>query len=121
MGRMVMIKYIKAWYRTKFVEVDIITHLEELGRGERFPKEECTGLCWEMKGKGSIYVCRHFTTWDEFSGNLVYPVPSPHKWEGPKRAFNITGNLWEGPYGEARRRLCLHIASEMRKENDDEG
>jgi len=113
-----MIKYIKAWYRTKFVEVDVITHLEELGRGERFPKDESSGICWEIRD--FVSCVRHFPTWDEFSGNLVYPVPSPHKWEGPKRAFNITGNLWEGPYGEARRRLCLHIASEMRKENSND-
>ena len=112
-----MIKYIKAWYRTKFVEVDVITHLEELGRGERFPLRCCYGICHEVNS-GHLYV--HFTTWDEFSGIHAYPVPSPHKGEDPERAYYRTGSLWEGPYGESRKRLCLHIAREMRKESNDD-
>jgi hypothetical protein len=121
MRRMMMIKYIKAWYRTKFVEVDVITHLEELGRGERLPDSPrsaySAGICYQM-GISHLHV--YFTTWDEFSGIREYPVPSPRKREDPERAYYRIGNLWKGPYGESRKRLCLHIASEMRKENDDD-
>lgn len=46
---------------------------------------------------------RLFVKWPKFSGDVVYPVPSPSAGESPKRAFEMS--RWVGPYGDLRREL----------------
>lgn len=52
-----------------------------------------------------------FRSWDEFSGNIVYPVPHPLK--DPSEAFG-DDNLWdESVYGRYRWALLRHMIEEL--------
>ena len=47
-----------------------------------------------------------FRKWDKFSGDELYPVPSPrHKSSTPYNAYRKCYDMWQGPYGELRRNL----------------
>lgn len=53
-----------------------------------------------------------FRSWDEFSGNDSYPVPSDNPRRGPQLAFDYASeeSMWsmEQPYGQSRWRLLDH-------------
>ena len=50
-----------------------------------------------------------FKEWDKFSGDELYPVPSPrHKNSTPYntyRKYYESNDMWQGPYGELRKEL----------------
>ena len=54
-----------------------------------------------------------FKTWEEFSGDLEFPIPSFEKGVTPEEKYMDTANLYENKYGRARRRLAGHIANEL--------
>ena len=55
----------------------------------------------------SAVVAEAAASWEEFSGDFEFPVP--HDELEAELAYD-TENLWEGAYGDSRRRLCLHVA-----------
>ena len=99
---------------------EIIRHLRQLGTGVEQPLSVEVGICGELLGKYGLRVeslVPYFKTWLEFSGDIKYPVvaPSP-QYSCPKYAYVLCEYKWVGKYGEARMRLCLHVANEMEKE-----
>jgi len=49
-----------------------------------------------------------FECWDKFSGNWLYPVPSPDKEITPEDYY-IEHNKWTGEYGKLRMELLDHL------------
>ena len=111
----------------KRIRPEIIEHLRQLGRAEIAPKNRAMGLCSELYNLFRIHfnpeLTPYFRTWEEYSGYLAYPIPAFSD-VGPPSAYyqaQSAKNLWAAnPYGDARRRLCLHIANEIEKELEEE-
>ena len=63
------------------------------------------------------YIREAFTTWEEFSGNLDYPIKGSRYLSAAKRYHYHAqcGTLYRGSYGAARLRLAAHLAKEFRK------
>lgn len=105
--------------------------LEALNRlRDEGPFSKHFGICWEAASRighhaRTSQVCLQllpaFNDWPEFSGNEDYPVPVPHgdrafladklgldpEDVGPNDGFSLP-DLWDGAYGDARRRLLNH-------------
>ncbi len=104
----------------------VADHFEALGLGKIRPMDETVGICCEMyslvrvggycsREVGDLALEEAFRTWPEFSGDVEFPITPPDS-RSAKRAYCSTKYLWgDDGYGEARRRLCLHVASEFRK------
>lgn len=63
------------------------------------------------------YLFTLFKKWPEFSGELMFPVPSRSVLE-PQEQYRYCytyGRLWFGEYGAARRRLAAFLAKELRE------
>ena len=59
-------------------------------------------------------------SWPEFSGDVHYPVPHEHV--SPESAYGAGFDVpkWgDDAYGQARRRLCQHIADWVRANSED--
>ena len=52
--------------------------------------------------------------WPEHSGVLGYPVPAAG--ETAIAAYYAAEDVWGGPYGESRKRLCIHLAKKFEKD-----
>ena len=50
-----------------------------------------------------------YESWEHFSGDDSYPVPSPHLYIDAEDAFYGLPK-WEGEYGKLRRDWCRHLA-----------
>ena len=60
-----------------------------------------------------------FREWDKFSGDELYPVPSPrHKNSTPYNAYRKCYDMWQGPYGELRRDLLNFTIAHLEKRLD---
>jgi len=60
-------------------------------------------------------VARAAQSWPEFSGDVHYPVPHEHV--SPESAYTalLAVTKWgDDAYGQARRRLCQHVADWVR-------
>ena len=99
-----------------------IDFLRGLANGAK-PLEYWRGLCGNLTialreagiastRSGYSIVPEYAPLWPEYSGNPEYPVP----WQDDDAlsAYNEV-DLWEGEYGEARRRLAGFIADELEK------
>jgi len=65
-------------------------------------------------------VIRATTSWPEFSGDVFYPVPHEHV--SSESAYTATFDIpkWgDDAYGQARRRLCQHVADWIRANSED--
>lgn len=87
-------------------------YLRQLGNDPTLrPRNAVEGICSILKyfpwPEG---FCRGdmFAAWGEFSGNLIFPVP--HPLHSPDVGYMAADDVWEGEYGDTRRRLCLHCA-----------
>lgn len=49
-------------------------------------------------------------SWQHYSGDYFYPVPSPYSDISPKRMFVRTVHKWEGKYGTLRKDLAKYLA-----------
>lgn len=97
----------------------IIIHLRGLGNGTVSPVGPKYGICGELSQEFNVsgirFVKKYVTSWPEYNGNPNYPVDHPTKEE--EEAYTWVADLWAAtPYGDARRRLCLHIANELEAE-----
>ena len=83
------------------------------------------GLCENLKRLGGVYdeydeygklrgAATHelhsaFETWDKWSGDHLYPVPSCDDEFDENVAYNIQEDMYEGDYGELRIDLLRHL------------
>lgn len=61
---------------------------------------------------------KFFYSWSNFSGRVVYPVPStdsnyPAAVNMFDSVLSRNGDMWTGAYGDLRKDLCRHIAKEI--------
>ena len=79
------------------------------------------GLCAEL-GEADDYdkelIESLFSTWEHFSGSVVYPVPNPEHPGDPVEAGEIfedfkPGEGFLGEYGELRLDLARHLLKEL--------
>jgi len=101
--------------------MNLIEHLEALGEGKEV-LFKYLGLCSEihdLTGMNALKLLKeYFKTWEHYSGDEIYPVPSTNKNCSAEEYYDSSFNLWSGKQGKLRRSLCRHIAKEMRKENE---
>ena len=66
-----------------------------------------------------------FRTWEQFSGNNSYPVPSPYSEYSASRVYDTTlgDDMWnpEHPYGSLRLDLLEHLIHECEDAIDNGG
>lgn len=106
---------------------DAVRLLRAWGNGEEPPRTTC-GICFNLEGliylrwaanSGdptympqdaiSNMLALAFEAWPEYSGDSEYPVPGPNG-NNPVQEY-ASRLLWvRNEYGDARRRLCLHVA-----------
>lgn len=82
-----------------------------------FSTARWTGICWHINNEIDInfdhsVLCDLFSSWDKFSGEYNYPVPSPNSDMTPRSAFS---NLpkWKGEYGKLRKELLKHCIATL--------
>ena len=100
----------------------IVKILESWAEGQLNPPEPCYGICCNLaygckllaaRCEGLVAVAAR--SWSEFSGDAGYPVPHEHV--SPESAYTATFVIpkWDDDaYGQARRRLCQHVANWIR-------
>ena len=96
--------------------------LESWAEGQLFPPLQGFGVCGNLMwipGRpltdGEKLVASAAQSWPEFSGNVRYPVPHEHI--SPESAYTAGLDVpkWgDDAYGQARRRLCQHVADWIR-------
>ena len=93
---------------------EAIKELEYLGNGGE-PKYTNLGICGNVCESITILKLQElWVHWPEYSGMSLYPVPHP-KYDSHLGLLK-THNVWEGEYGNNRRKLCLWLADELEKE-----
>lgn len=98
---------------TKEQAITAILTLRGLSKPGSIPARIYCGICSNLRLHAldhtpwSAVVAEAAASWEEFSGNFDFPVP--HDELEADVAYD-DGNLWEGAYGDSRRRLCLHVA-----------
>ena len=96
--------------------------LESWAEGQLLPPVQDFGICANLRwipgrpltGEEEL-VARAAQSWPEFSGNVRYPVPHEHVL--PESAYTAKYDVpkWgDDAYGQARRRLCQHVANWIR-------
>lgn len=96
--------------------------LESWAEGQLIPTEQDFGICYNLRWQFPAYpsdimglVPSAAQSWPEFSGNVRYPVPHEHV--SPESAYTAKYDVpkWgDDAYGQARRRLCQHVADWIR-------
>ena len=100
--------------------------LESWAEGQLTPPRQYAGICLNLaqwlylpdRASGEL-VARAAKSWAEFSGNVRYPVP--HKHVSPESAYSAWFDIpkWgDDAYGQARRRLCQHVADWIRANSE---
>ena len=100
----------------------IAESLESWAEGQLLPPGQGFGICgnlmWipgrPLTGEEEL-VARATQSWPEFSGDVRYPVPHEHV--SSESAYTATFDIpkWDDDaYGQARRRLCQHVADWIR-------
>ena len=100
----------------------VVEILESWAEGQLNPPEPYYGICYNLAYGCMILAARcaglvavAARSWSEFSGDDKYPVP--HEYVSPESAYTATYDVpkWgDDAYGQARRRLCQHIADWIR-------
>lgn len=81
------------------------------------------GICHEVSLRTECFApykiynvfAPHFETWEKFSGDKYYPIPSASKHYTPRDAFSLLPK-WTGKCGKLRRELLDHLINEIEKE-----
>lgn len=100
---------------TEFTRQSMTLHLQALKRINPDNAPVCYGICdlWWLEGvqrpnrqlKQAL-----FRTWDEYSGDSLFPVPSYADNVSPEDSYENHEDMFgEHPYGQARRRLLAHM------------
>ena len=99
----------------------IVEILEPWAEGRLLPPVPYSGICHNLLRQfpycndimGLVYKATQ--SWAEFSGDVRYPVPHEHV--SPESAYAAKFDVpkWgDDSYGQARRRLCQHVADWIR-------
>lgn len=96
--------------------------LESWAEGQLIPPAPYVGICYNLRRQFPTYhsdamglVASAAQSWPEFSGDVTYPVPHEHV--SPESAYTARRAVpkWgDDAYGQARRRLCQHVADWIR-------
>ena len=95
--------------------------LESWAEGQLTPMLPDRGICGNLtlqtryRSKSAELVSEAAQSWPEFSGDVNYPVPHEHI--SPESAYTAkdAAPKWgDDAYGQARRRLCQHVADWIR-------
>ena len=85
--------------------------------------DSCRGICYNLRSVLMLRypevdwaeaVCHSALDWPEHSEVLGYPVPAAG--ESAIAAYFAAEGVWSGPYGESRKRLCIHLAEKFEKD-----
>lgn len=100
--------------------------LESWAEGQLIPPAPYVGICYNLRQQFPAYpsdimglVSSAAPSWPEFSGDMSYPVPHEHV--SPETAYTATFDVpkWGyDAYGQARRRLCQHVADWIRANHE---
>lgn len=76
------------------------------------------GLCnnTKLSELPKKYLNTLFKNWEEFSGNLEYPVESPDSNKCSGEYYRYADSKYLGAYGEARIRLAEYLIKKMKKD-----
>jgi len=91
--------------------IGAITFLKDVAAGVT-PAHPGFGLCYYLSGFGVRTGPYLWETWEHFSGDNQFPIPSPDGGH-PGAWYMATPNLYVGEYGEKRRELAGHMARRM--------
>lgn len=115
---------------------DLSAHFYGLSDGSVNPFNEMSGICHQVDELfergiieeglseslyiGGAFLDQCFESWDNFSGESAYPVPSIDQdfitaGDMFDSIIDDEGNMWTGAYGDLRKDLCRHIAKEIEK------
>ena len=82
-----------------------------------------TGICDNLSlshvvdsRDGYAIIQRFSTSWEKYSKDKEYPVPSTDKNYSPLNMYHMTKNIWVGKYGDLRKELLQHLITEITKE-----
>lgn len=105
----------------------VIDILESWAEGQLIPPIPYEGICYNLRQQFPAYpsiivklVSSAAQSWPEFSGDMTYPVP--HERVSPESAYTAQFEIpkWgDDAYGQARRRLCQHVADWIRANSED--
>ena len=105
----------------------IVEILESWAEGQLIPPSPCEGICYNLRLQFPAYpsdimglVPSATQSWPEFSGDVRYPVQ--HERISPESAYTAKYDVpkWgDDSYGQARRRLCQHVADWLRANPED--
>lgn len=56
-----------------------------------------------------------FVSWQYYSGDLIYPVPSPQAGMCPSRKYKNTDDVWVDDYGDLRMDLLNHCIKTLER------
>lgn len=104
---------------SKRIILELIEFLEDLALGDTFGEGICDRVeDWGLDEAGlyEIDLYEIFEEWPEFSGYHRFPVG--FKRGSPELAFESLP-LWQGEYGDSRRRLALFMADWFEENLDD--
>ena len=100
----------------------VVGLLESWAEGQLNPRAPGVGICsnlgLELPDSGLTseeLVARAAESWPEFSGDLKFPIR--HEYVSPESAYTAVCQVpkWgDDSYGQARRRLCQHVADWIR-------
>ena len=100
----------------------VVEILESWAEGQLNPPKPYDGICYNLVHTPNLPAARYVAlvavaarSWSEFSGDAEYPVPHEHV--SPESAYTARYDVpkWgDDAYGQARRRLCQHVANWIR-------
>ena len=100
----------------------VVEILESWAEGQLNPPLRMAGICLNLAcslpsatGSAEDLVARATESWPEYSGDANFPVPHEHV--SPESAYTAKYDVpkWgDDAYGQARRRLCQHVADWIR-------
>ena len=82
----------------------------------------CPNVLWMVRHEQSAHI-DHFKykirelgqTWEHFSGDPMYPIPSTELLEPPRECY-LNSDLWEGKQLEMRCSFMLHLVHRIKED-----
>lgn len=98
--------------------------IKALKRAIRFNYFSRVGVCHIINGatvgescdEKYSHIINHYTSWEYYSGDPIYPIPSQKRGWSDGRDYRMSGFKWMGKRGRMRRSLCRHIIKEIEKD-----
>ena len=103
------------------LEEDILSALRKIKNKEVKPVQDI-GLCYLLHiltdysaYRISTQIEKHFLTWEHYSGNTTFPVPSTDKRYSTQMYYVKNTSLWRGKQGKLRQSLVDHLINCLEK------